>query len=79
MSTGDDDIVKALHAVEAGLVRHTHPFTWECAEDAQHIDPRTLQRALQQSLIGVDTGSNRNSCPVELTESGRGRLARQQR
>jgi len=78
LSTGDDDIVKALRAVEAGLVRHTHPFTWECAEDAQHIDPRTLQRALQQRLIVVDTSSDRKSCPVKLTESGRARLARQQ-
>jgi hypothetical protein len=73
----DDDIVKALRAIEDGLVRHCFPFTWERAEDALHIDPRTLQRALQLDLISVEANADRASRPVCLTASGRCRLSRE--
>jgi hypothetical protein len=73
----DDDIVKVLRAIEDGLVRHRFPFTWECADDARHIDPRTLQRALQSDLISVEANEDRASRPVSLTASGRSRLSRE--
>ncbi len=72
---GDHNVIEALRAVENGLVRHAHPFSWECAEDARHIDPRSLQRALQQELIGVETNADREPRPVTLTEAGRAKLA----
>jgi hypothetical protein len=73
----DDNIVKALRAIESGLVRHVHPFTWECADDAQGIDPRTLQRALQQDLIAVESNPDRGSRLVTLTTSGQAKLLRE--
>lgn len=73
----DDDILKALRAIEDGLVRHRFPFTWECADDARHVDPRTLQRALQSDLISVEANEDRSSRPVSLTASGRSRLLRE--
>ncbi len=71
----DDSITDALHAVERGLVEHAHPFTWERAEAASHVDPRTLQRALQQELIAVEKNADRACRPVTLTGAGRARLA----
>ncbi len=73
----DDDMLKVLRAVERGLVQHAHPFTWDCAQEAQHIDARTLQRALQQDLIRVEANSDRVPRPVTLTRSGQARLARE--
>jgi hypothetical protein len=73
----DDNITLALLAIEKGLVRHAHPFTWERADEARHVDPRTLQRALQQELISVDRNADRASRPVALTSAGLARLGRE--
>jgi hypothetical protein len=70
----EDNITDALHAVERGLVGHAHPFTWERADAASHVDPRTLQRALQQELIAVEKNADRACRPVTLTGAGRARL-----
>jgi hypothetical protein len=66
----DDGMLKVLRAVERGLVQHAHPVTWDCAQEIQHIDARTLQRALQQDLIRVAANSDREPRPVTLTRSG---------
>ncbi|HEV7367726.1 hypothetical protein [Arenibaculum sp.] len=71
----DRNITDVLRAVERGLVRHAHPFTWECEDEA--IDPRTLQRALQQNLIGVEANADREPHLVTLTERGREKLSRE--
>jgi hypothetical protein len=73
----DDDMLKVLRAVEGGLVQHAHPVTWNCAQDAQHIDARTRQRALQQDLLRVAANSDRAPRPVTLTRAGQARLARE--
>lgn len=72
----DDNITDALRAVESGLVRHVHPFTWDRADGAEHVAPRTLQRALQQELIVVEKNLDRTSQPVGLTRAGQARLGR---
>ncbi len=72
----DDDIAGALHAVAAGLVGHAHPFTWERADAARHVDPRTLQRALQKNLIAVETNADRTLRLATLTGAGLARLGR---
>jgi hypothetical protein len=72
---GDHNVIEALRAVQKGLVRHAHPFRWDCAEGARHVDPRSLQRALQQELIGVETNADREPRPVTLTGAGLAKLA----
>lgn len=72
----DENITNALLAIMRGHVRHRHPFTWECDEAARHVDPRTLQRALQQELISVQRNADRTSRPVTLTHAGLARLGR---
>lgn len=71
----DHNIIEALRVVRSGLVRHAHPFTWDCAEGARHVDMRTLQRALQRDLIRVEVDARREFRPVTLTDAGLQRLA----
>lgn len=72
----EDSIGDALRAVDKGFIAHVHPFTWEWTVEARHIDPRTLQRALQQGLIAVEKNADGTSRPAALTSAGRARLGR---
>lgn len=68
----DHNIVAALAAVRDGHVRHVHPFDWICGEGAGHVDPRVLQRALQQGLIRV--GGQGEPTLVTLTDAGEAKI-----
>jgi hypothetical protein len=68
----DHNIVAALKAVRNGLVRHVQPFDWICGDGAEHVDPRVLQRALQQGLIRV--GDRGEASLVTLTRAGEAKI-----
>jgi hypothetical protein len=68
----DHNIVAALKAVRSGRVRHVRPFDWICGDGAEHIDPRVLQRALQQGLIKV--GDRGEEGLVTLTAGGEAKI-----
>ncbi|HZH28191.1 MAG TPA: hypothetical protein VEY95_13515 [Azospirillaceae bacterium] len=70
----DHNILEALRVVGSGHVRHAHPFTWTCGEGAAHVEPRTLQRALQQRLIDVEAIRDCGPRPVRLTGLGLAKL-----
>lgn len=64
--------LRLMRAVDAGKVRHAHPFVWVVTSDL--LDVRGYERMLQalanRTLIKVDAGSSEHYRPVRLTIAG---------
>lgn len=66
----------ALEAVEAGVVKHAHPFTWGVDAPYLSLGPRTFQRLAREGLIRVEANAEGYWRPVHLTDKGRAALAK---